>query len=105
MLPAGILAYQAVARGFPAVASGDLPVWSLKVDRHLPEAFAVIGFAFYMQPMMMPLLQEMPPGRVGTQIMRSAVHWTLYGKSCKQQSNFTCIGIALRHCPLVAGAV
>lgn len=41
----------AVSAGFPAIASGQLPVWGLKPGGHaaLPEAFAVLGFAFYMQ--------------------------------------------------------
>lgn len=32
------------------------------------------------QPMMMPLLQEMPQGRVGIQVMQQAVHTTLFGE-------------------------
>jgi hypothetical protein len=35
--------------GFPAIRDGSLLLWSLKVDGHLPEAFAVVGYAFYMQ--------------------------------------------------------
>ena len=41
-----VIIYKAVALGFPAVKRGELPVFSLKVDEHLPEAFAVLGFAF-----------------------------------------------------------
>eukprot|EP00878_Enallax_costatus_P037849 GHUV01042903.1.p1 GENE.GHUV01042903.1~~GHUV01042903.1.p1 ORF type:complete len:136 (-),score=23.39 GHUV01042903.1:41-448(-) len=44
-----LLATEAVGRHFPAVQTGELPLWSLKVDGHLPEAFAVVGYAFYMQ--------------------------------------------------------
>lgn len=50
-----------------------------QVDTHLPEAFAVFGFAFYMQPMLMPLLREMPAGPTGTRLTERAVHITLYG--------------------------
>jgi hypothetical protein len=49
------------------------------VDEHLPEAFTIIGFAFYMQPMMMPLVSEMPAGPAGTRAMAAAVHTSLYG--------------------------
>lgn len=33
-----------------------------------------------LQPMMMPLLQEMPEGRMGIQVMQQAVHTTLFGE-------------------------
>lgn len=45
----GLLATEAVNQRFPAIQAGELPLWSLKVDGHLPEAFAVVGYAFYMQ--------------------------------------------------------
>jgi hypothetical protein len=44
-----LLGKKAWDAGFPAIQTGDLPLWSLKVDGHLPEAFAVVGYAFYMQ--------------------------------------------------------
>lgn len=37
------------------------------------------AFAFYMQPMMMALLPEMPAGAIGVNTMTRAVHTTLYG--------------------------
>jgi hypothetical protein len=37
------------------------------------------AYAFYMQPMMMALLPEMPAGPTGTRIMQRAVATTLYG--------------------------
>lgn len=39
----------------------------------LPEAFAVLGFAFYVQPMLMPLLHELPPGPSSVNITCQAV--------------------------------
>eukprot|EP00879_Flechtneria_rotunda_P030662 GHRR01033328.1.p1 GENE.GHRR01033328.1~~GHRR01033328.1.p1 ORF type:complete len:419 (+),score=127.36 GHRR01033328.1:532-1788(+) len=74
-----LLAAQAIKQDFPAIQDGQLPLWSLEVDGHLPEAFAVVGYAFYMQPMMMPLLREMPDGSAGVMVMQRAVHTTLYG--------------------------
>eukprot|EP00877_Chromochloris_zofingiensis_P007157 jgi/Chrzof1/2695/Cz11g25150.t1 len=79
LLLIGLLGVKAVEEGFPAIQNGELPLWSLKVDGHLPEAFSVVGYAFYMQPMMMPLLAEMPPGATGAVVMQKAVHVTLYG--------------------------
>lgn len=87
LLLIGLLGVKAVEEGFPAIQNGELPLWSLKVDGHLPEAFSVVGYAFYMQPMMMPLLAEMPPGATGAVVMQKAVHVTLYGEwSCNELS-------------------
>ncbi|KAG2499638.1 hypothetical protein HYH03_002577 [Edaphochlamys debaryana] len=77
-----IIVSRAVALGFPAIARGELDVFGVKVDEHLPEAFAVLGFAFYMQPMLMPLLKEMPVGPVGARLTERAVHITLFGVAC-----------------------
>lgn len=44
-----LLAAEAFQQGFPAIVDGQLPLWSWTVDSHLPEAFAVMGYAFYMQ--------------------------------------------------------
>ena len=47
--------------------------------RQLPEAFVVLGFAFYLQPMMMPLLHDMPPGPAGLAITSTAVKIVIIG--------------------------
>lgn len=44
-----------------------------QLSADLPEAFAVLGFAFYVQPMLMPLLHEMPPGPASVNITCTAV--------------------------------
>ena len=49
---------------------------------HLPEAFVVLGFAFYLQPMMMPLLHDMPPGPAGLAITSTAVKIVIIGTLC-----------------------
>lgn len=38
-----LLAVRAVAGGFPGIADGEVPLWSVIPDRHLPEAFSVLG--------------------------------------------------------------
>lgn len=38
----------------------------------LPEAFAIMGFAFYCQPMLLPLLHEMPRGPRGLKLTSRA---------------------------------
>ena len=50
-----------------------------QASAQLPEAFAVLGFAFYVQPMLMPLLHEMPPGPAGVRVMSVASCWVVGG--------------------------
>jgi amino acid permease len=77
-----LLAVRAAWAGLPGITSGDVPLWySARADRHLPEAAAVIGYAFYLQPMMVALLPEMPAGAVGVAALRKAVRAVLYGVS------------------------
>ena len=49
----------------------------------VPEAFAVLGFAFYVQPMLMPLLHEMPAGQLGVRLMCRAVRVVTLGACVK----------------------
>ena len=52
---------------------------ALQSASQLPEAFVVLGFAFYLQPMMMPLLHDMPPGPSGLAITSAAVKIVIIG--------------------------
>ena len=52
---------------------------ALQSASQLPEAFVVLGFAFYLQPMMMPLLHDMPPGPSGLAITSTAVKIVIIG--------------------------
>ncbi|KAG2436229.1 hypothetical protein HXX76_006540 [Chlamydomonas incerta] len=90
-----IIVTRAVQLGFPAVASGELDVLAVKVDEHLPEAFAVLGFAFYMHPMLMPLLKEMPRGPAGARLTEKAVHITLFGVACGVYGTVGIFGAAI----------
>ena len=50
-----------------------------QVTADLPEAFSVLGFAFFIQPMMMPLLHEMPAGPRGVALTSHAVYIVVMG--------------------------
>lgn len=65
----------------PAVSNGEFKLWSFKVTDDLPEAFSLLGFAFYLQPLMMPIIREMPEGRAGRNALTAAVHTSLLGSS------------------------
>ncbi|CAL8462502.1 g2035 [Coccomyxa elongata] len=73
MALAGIIVTEAAQYGFPAIRNGELPLWGIQPNADLPEAFAVLGFAFYVQPMLMPLLHELPPGPSSVNITCQAV--------------------------------
>lgn len=73
-----------------------------QVSPELPEAFAVLGFAFYVQPMLMPLLHELPPGPAGVRITSTAVRWVVMGvaslvRACTNSTCcIYCLGISHR---------
>ncbi|GBF99780.1 amino acid transporter [Raphidocelis subcapitata] len=74
-----LLAVRAAAAGFPGIRDGEVPLWRMRLDGRLPEAFSILAYAFYMQPMMMALLPEMPAGAAGLRALTAAVRTTLYG--------------------------
>jgi hypothetical protein len=53
---------------------------ALQVNDQLPEAFALLGYAFYLQPLIMPIIREMPEGKAGRQALTAAVHSSLLGE-------------------------
>lgn len=101
-----IVAHSSLEQGLPAVRSGDFPIFGISdagtlgccyccVHRQcigsahtatcaIPSgaacgAVSVFGFAFFLQPFIMPLLSEMPPGRTGVVITSWAMRITLLG--------------------------
>lgn len=38
-----LLGVRAFLAGFPGIVDGDVPLWSMRPDQHLPEAFSVLG--------------------------------------------------------------
>ena len=38
-----LLAVRASLAGFPGIEDGEVPLWSVTLDKHLPEAFSVLG--------------------------------------------------------------
>ena len=45
---------------------------------------SVIGFAFYLQPIAMPMLREMPPGEAGYKILSFCMRVTIMGAAHDQ---------------------
>lgn len=70
-----VVARAALSAGFPALKSGELPLFSVATKADLPEAVAVLSFAFYLQPMLLPLLKEMPPGDIGVELTSKALQF------------------------------
>lgn len=42
---AGVIVHSAVSTGFPAIASGELPLFEVTLNADLPEAVAVLSYA------------------------------------------------------------
>lgn len=57
------VAAAAVKADFPAIRDGELPIWTPVSPAAIPEAAGVLGFAFYLAPVLFPLFAELPPGR------------------------------------------
>jgi len=57
-----------------------------QVNDQLPEAFSLLGYAFYLQPLIMPIIREMPEGRSGRQALTAAVHSSLLGRSRRYEA-------------------
>eukprot|EP00892_Ulva_mutabilis_P000015 jgi/Ulvmu1/10013/UM059_0062.1 len=75
----GVLTYNAFASGFHGIASGEVPLWSLggASGADIANAFALLGFSFYLHPLMMPMLAEMPPGPRGVRILSDSVTFVI----------------------------
>eukprot|EP01023_Acetabularia_acetabulum_P000592 TRINITY_DN10247_c0_g1_i6.p2 TRINITY_DN10247_c0_g1~~TRINITY_DN10247_c0_g1_i6.p2 ORF type:complete len:471 (-),score=45.51 TRINITY_DN10247_c0_g1_i6:2072-3484(-) len=82
--------YRAIQLGIPGISSNEVPLFAFRIDWKLPEAFSVLGFSFYLQPMLLPLYAEMPRGAAGLQITIKAVH---YAVLCVATLVYSLIGI------------
>ncbi|PRW60760.1 amino acid transporter [Chlorella sorokiniana] len=74
-----MIVYYSVADGLPAIRSGELPIWRPAVAANVPEAIGVLSFAFYLTPMLLPLLREMPAGKVGVDVTCTALQVVTVG--------------------------
>lgn len=75
-----IIAISCILDGFPALRSGDFPIFTVPKEfrRNIPESISILSFAFYLQPLLLPLLSEMPDGDRGLKITCKALrHVTL----------------------------
>lgn len=77
-----VLTADAFGNGFRGITSGEVPLWSVNMrSGHVGEAFSLIGYSFYLHPLMMPMLREMPTGRKGVRILSDAVTLVIMGVS------------------------
>lgn len=74
----GVLTFDAFSNNFYGITSGQVPLWRMTASSDsIAEAFALIGFSFYLHPLMMPMLQELPPGRQGVKIMTDSLNFVI----------------------------
>jgi len=55
----------------------------------LPEAASMLGFAFWLQPCVLPLMRELPEGKTGERIMVKSLHITFGGSTFV----YACVGL------------
>ncbi|KAK9810574.1 hypothetical protein WJX73_001484 [Symbiochloris irregularis] len=60
---------------------GTFQVSGFTTMEQIASAISVYGFIFYIQPIMMPMLPEMPPGKVGVRALSVATCVTIAGTS------------------------
>ncbi|KAK9821612.1 hypothetical protein WJX81_007885 [Elliptochloris bilobata] len=71
--------FQACFNGLPGWYSGEFrPIGFQDIDS-VGATVSVIGFAFYLQPIAMPMLREMPPGEVGYKILSFCMRTVIMG--------------------------
>mmetsp|Transcript_12290 Transcript_12290/g.36966 ORF Transcript_12290/g.36966 Transcript_12290/m.36966 type:complete len:541 (-) Transcript_12290:2518-4140(-) len=70
---------QCCIRGFPAIPDG-FPIAGFGPGTNgVVNSISSFGFAFYIQPIMLPMLIEMPNGKDGARILSWAVRFTILG--------------------------
>ncbi|KAI8107052.1 hypothetical protein M9434_001698 [Picochlorum sp. BPE23] len=76
-----IVAYNCVSSGFPALMDGDFPLFSIPVEyrSQIPQSIAILSFAFYLHPVLLPLLSEMPQNPTGLVVTCSALRIVTLG--------------------------
>jgi solute carrier family 38 (sodium-coupled neutral amino acid transporter), member 11 len=76
----GVLTYDAFSNDFRGITSREVPLWDFNLESaHVAEAFALIGFSYYLHPLMMPMLQELPAGGEGVRILKDSATLTILG--------------------------
>eukprot|EP00898_Chlorokybus_atmophyticus_P002381 jgi/Chlat1/3143/Chrsp21S03374 len=68
---AGQVVFSAIRAGLPSFSFSPSVLWHF--DARAPQAIGIVGYAFYLQPALLPLSREMPPGRVGRKALKRAL--------------------------------
>ena len=89
----GAVAGVCIGGDFPALRDGEFKtaVWN---PGSLAEAFSLYGFSFYLQPLMMPMLAEMPAGDAGVRLTQTATNITIYGFALTVYASISIFGAA-----------
>eukprot|EP00899_Mesostigma_viride_P018017 jgi/Mesvir1/26216/Mv02399-RA.1 len=68
---AGTVVSSSVSHGLPGLHTPGGAWW--RVSRNFPSAAAIIGYSSYMQPVVLPMLREMAPGKEGRSALVAAM--------------------------------
>lgn len=76
-----VVLIESIRKGLPAISSGQLVVIGIPKIKNISQATSIFGFAFYIQPIMMPYLSEVPSGKVGISILKWSTRIVVLGIS------------------------
>ncbi len=81
----------AAAAGWPGLASGAFPLVRPLSPAAVPEAASVLGFGFFLAPLMFPLVAQLPPAPAGPALAGKAVKIVVL---CIAPLVYGCLGLA-----------
>ncbi|XP_057861373.1 uncharacterized protein LOC131069823 isoform X2 [Cryptomeria japonica] len=76
-----VILIDSIKHGLPAIHNGQLKIAGVPSLKNISQATSIFGFAFYVQPIMMPYLMELPSGKVGIGILKWATRFVVLGIS------------------------
>ncbi|XP_057861374.2 uncharacterized protein LOC131069823 isoform X3 [Cryptomeria japonica] len=72
-----VILIDSIKHGLPAIHNGQLKIAGVPSLKNISQATSIFGFAFYVQPIMMPYLMELPSGKVGIGILKWATRFVV----------------------------
>ena len=76
-LLSGYLIVRSIQSGMPGLTPHEGYNPWINISSSTPEALGVLGFSFYLQPQLLPMLRELPAGERGRRILEASVVTTL----------------------------
>ncbi|KAH9301419.1 hypothetical protein KI387_013002, partial [Taxus chinensis] len=72
-----VIFIDSIKHGLPAIGNGQLEITGVPSLKNISQAISIFGFAFYIQPIMMPYLMELPSRKTGISILKWATRFVV----------------------------